>query len=70
MYSRKTESGHIVRWNPDDEDLGQKSMQEIVGDVGERIDQKTAQDVRLKYQNLHIEKHGSESQFYESDSDE
>ena len=68
MYVR-TDQTHPVEWNPDDEELGLEAVESVTGsvDVPVEVDSSTASKIRTKYRELHIEKHGEDSPYYEEE---
>jgi len=79
-YTRQSQSGHAVNWQPDDEQLADQAAQTIadnaevgaIDDLREHND-KYAYDylpreyydaLRDEYERLHVEKYGQDSQFY------
>lgn len=67
MIYQRTESRVVVEWKPNDEELGEQAMQEIVGETQIEIDADTSVKVRERYQELHVNKYGQESPYYDDE---
>jgi hypothetical protein len=62
MYERKTNSGHIVSWSPDDEDLAAQAVVEVEGtgindtakakETYAEVDSDVAENIRERYREL------------------
>ena len=68
MYVRKNNT-HPVEWNPDDEDLGLEAVESVTGgvDVPVEVDSTTSSEIRAEYRELHVEKYGEDSPYYEEE---
>ena len=65
MYKRKSNTDHIVVWDPEDSELAEEAAIEITGDVGAIVDRSTAREIREKYRELHVEEYGEDSRYYD-----
>ena len=62
MYERKSNSGHVISWSPEDEDLAAKAVVEVSGtDINDEeeaketyaeVDSDVADDIRERYREL------------------
>jgi len=52
MFERKSNSGHAVIWNPDNEELGKQATEEIVGNHDVEVTNAEASEIRAEYQKL------------------
>jgi hypothetical protein len=67
MIYKREKSSAVIKWQPRDTTLGEQAMEKVVGEIGVKIDNKTAAQVRDEYKQLHVEKYGQESPFYSED---
>ena len=76
MYERMTNSGHTVKWNPDDEELAEQAMEDQKGngvptdvnipdDANVPVEADIAAQIRERYREKHIEKYGEDSRYYD-----
>ena len=70
MYYRSNQT-HSVEWNPADENIATKAVEEIVGEAETPVvvEKETAHRIREKYREKHIEEYGQDSPYYEDDND-
>ena len=53
MSYTRIEDGLEIEWKPDDETLGSKAVENIIGETGSpEVDDQTAKEIRKEYQNL------------------
>lgn len=50
IYKREEKSGHTVEWEPDDKNAAEQAMQDVVGEIGVKVDNETAREIRKRYQ--------------------
>lgn len=78
MYERN-QDGIIVEWAPDDEELALQAMEDVDGtgvsdestlpnDANVPVDIKTAKEIKARYRELHINKYGEDSRYYNIDA--
>ena len=56
-----------IRWEPADSELAELATLDVVDDIGLTVSSGTAAEIRERYKELHINKYGQESVYYEAD---
>jgi hypothetical protein len=62
IYQRRSD-GVLISFQPADSELARRAASDIGIEVGSTIDDGTAADVRQRYKELHVKKHGESSPF-------
>lgn len=66
MIYTTTKNGYAVTWAPDETELATQALDEVAGKAaGSEIPPETAQKVRFRYKELHVQKYGSDSPYHE-----